>query len=418
VTNAIIMNMKHKTSLLLILCLASCLSMLSTHAAELTGRFSMLGSTARATQGDSGYINKDTTLTADQQSLRLMLDDAKDNSEWSLHAKIARTHLSNISFNDNHSSDLFRYTELSSNWLDENDSNNATRIGYKIDRAVYKQRYKKMTFAFGRQAIDFGSGRFWQPLNVFGSFAPTDLDTDFKPGIDAARLDWFPSDFSSLTAVYAFYPKDNVNIKKTTNAALHYRSQVGVESEYALLAASVIDNNIIGASFESTWAGMGWRIEGAHYNDSNTNENSLFWIAGTDYQFSNSTLLTFEWYENSRGANSVAALSNTNLLTDSLIKYGLQQQLSQRVFGLSINKEFTPLLNGAYIILASPLKDDDGQYTTSLLHQFNLSYSVSNESDILFSFQFANGRGLNGLKPQSEFGHIPTSATIRLRFYF
>ena len=163
---------------------------------------------------------------------------------------------------------------------------------------------------------------------------------------------------------------------------------------------------------------MGWRIEGAHYNDSKTNENSLFWIAGADYQFANGALLTAEWYENSRGANDVTSLSNTNFLTDSLIKYGLQQQLSQRVFGLSINKEFTPLLNGTYTLLASPLKDIDGKLNTALLHQFNVSYSVSNESDILFSLQLANGRGLNGLKPQSEFGHIPTSVAVRLRFYF
>ena len=392
--------------------------MVSAYAAEFTGRFSMLGSTARATQGDIGYLNKDNTLTADQQSVRLMLEDTKDNSEWSVHAKMARIHLSDIAFNDNHSSDLFRYTELSSNWLDESDTNNASRFGYEIDRAVYKQRYKKITFSFGRQSIDFGSGRFWQPLNVFGSFAPTDLDTDFKPGIDAARLDWFTSDLSSLTAVYAFSPGDNVTIEKKTNSAVHFRSLVGEQSEYALLAASIIDKNIIGASFESAWKGMGWRIEGAHYNDSKTNENSLFWIAGADYQFANGALLTAEWYENSRGANDVTSLSNTNLLTDSLIKYGLQQQLSQRVFGLSINKEFSPLLNGTYTLLASPLKDVDGKLNTSLLHQFNVSYSVSNESDILFSLQLANGRGLNGLKPQSEFGHIPTSVAVRLRFYF
>ena len=392
--------------------------MVSAYAAEFTGRFSMLGSTARATQGDIGYLNKDNTLTADQQSVRLMLEDTKDNSEWSVHAKMVRIHLSDIAFNDNHSSDLFRYTELSSNWLDESDTNNASRFGYEIDRAVYKQRYKKITFSFGRQSIDFGSGRFWQPLNVFGSFAPTDLDTDFKPGIDAARLDWFTSDLSSLTAVYAFSPSDNVTIEKKTNSAVHFRSLVGEQSEYALLAASIIDKYIIGASFESAWKGMGWRIEGAHYNDSKTNENSLFWIAGADYQFANGALLTAEWYENSRGANDVTSLSNTNFLTDSLIKYGLQQQLSQRVFGLSINKEFSPLLNGTYTLLASPLKDIDGKLNTALLHQFNVSYSVSNESDILFSLQLANGRGLNGLKPQSEFGHIPTSVAVRLRFYF
>ncbi len=379
----------------------------------------MLSTTAQATQGDIGYINKDNMLTADQQSVRLMLDGAGEYNEWSIHVKTARLHVSDFPFSSIHSSDLFRYDKLSSNWLEENDTSSTTRIGYEIDRALYKQQFKNTTFALGRQPIDWGSGRFWQPLNVFGAFAPTDLDTDFKPGIDAARLDWFPSDFSSLTAVYTFSASDNVAVDKTTSAALHFRSQLGKESELAILTAGIIGNRVIGASFESAWGGMGWRIEGVHTHFKTTNENAIFWIAGLDYQFANGTLLAVEWYNNSRGANNVSSLANTNVLTDSYIKYGLQQQLSQNVLGLSINKELSPLLNASYTLLASPLKDIDGKLNTSLLHQFNFSYSVSDESDLLFSFQFANGRGLNLVaKAQSEFGHIPASMSIRLRFYF
>lgn len=387
-----------------------------THSAELTGRVSMSGSTARATQGDAGYITKNNTLTSDQQSLRLMLDDASDEDEWSVHAKVARQHLSDIPFNDKHSSRLFRYKSLSKNWINENDGTNATRLGYEIDRALYKHRFNKLTVALGRQPVDFGSGRFWQPLNVFGAFAPTDLDTDYKPGIDAARLDWFPSDISSLTAVYAFSPDDNA-IEKNTNAALHYRSQVGEQSQYALLGASIIDYQITGASFESSWSGMGWRIEAAHYHDNKTQNDSVFFVAGIDYQFNNGALITAEWYKNNRGADSVASL--TTSVSDYLVEYGLQQHRTQDVFGLSVNKELTPLLNGAYTLLASPIKDTDGKHTTSLLHQINFTYSLGNESDVLFSIQFANGRGLNILtKPQSEFGHVPASLAVRLRFYF
>lgn len=388
------------------------------HAADLTGRFSMLGTTARATQGDISYLNKDNTLTADQQSVRLMLDDSLDNGEWSAHVKVVRLHLSDFLFSDVHSSDLFRVEKLSSYWSEENDTNNTSRFGYEIDRAVYKHRFQNSTLAIGRQPIDWGSGKFWQPLNVFGAFSPTDLDTDYKPGIDAATLDWFPTDFSSLTAVYTFSPNDNSAVNNTTSAALHYRSQVGEQSEFALLTAGVIGNRVLGASFESAWGGMGWRIEAAHYNTED-NQNSVFWIAGIDYQFSNGTYLTAEWYNNSRGANDTTSLMNTNVLTDALIKYGLQQQLSQNVLGISVNKDLTPLLSASYILLASPIKDVDGGLTTSLLHQVNLSYSVSNESDLLFSFQFANGRGLKSpTEIQSEFGHLPSSITVRLRFYF
>lgn len=399
---------------------------ITIHAADLTGRFSMLGTTARATHGDIGYLNKDNTLTADQQSIRLMLDSSLNNSEWSLHMKMVRLHLSDYPFSDVHSSDLFRVEKLSDYWLEENDTgintSNTSRFGYEIDRAVYKQRFQNTTLAIGRQPIDWGSGKFWQPLNVFGAFSPTDLDTDYKPGIDAATLDWFPTDFSSLTAVYTFSPNDNTaventTINNTTSAALHYRSQVGEQSEFALLTAGVIGNRILGASFESAWGGMGWRVEAAHYNTKD-NQNSIFMIAGVDYQFTNGTYLTAEWYNNSRGANDTTSLINTNVLTDALIIYGLQQHLTQNVLGVSVNKDLTPLLSASYTLLASPLKDIDGGLTTSLLHQVNLSYSVSNESDLLFSFQFANGRGLkSATKIQSEFGHIPTSITVRLRFY-
>jgi hypothetical protein len=404
------------------LCL-SCLTWQSAQSAELTGRFSMLGTTANAKQGDAGYLNKDNVLSADQQSLRVMLDstkapdEANDNNEWSVQLKLARRHVSDIIFNDNHSSVLFRYDKLAANWLDEKETTSATRIGYEVDRAVYKQRFKNSTFALGRQPIDWGSGRFWQPLNVFGSFSPTDLDTDYKPGIDAARLDWFPSGFSSLTAVYTFSDNKIAAVNEHKSAALHYRSQVGEQSEYALVAGGIIGNRVLGASFESSWAGMGWRVEGLHTQFTTTEKDSILWIAGIDYQFSNGTLLTAEWYDNSRGANSVSSLGS--LATGNLLKYGLQQHRSKNVLGIALSKTISPLLQGSYSLLASPLKDVDGQYDTSLLHQFNFTYSVSDESDLLFSFLFASGKGLNNLsKAQSEFGHIPTSMTLRLRFYF
>lgn len=412
------MNIPARHFLYFSLALVLTLPLTTMQAAELTGRFSMLGTMARATQGDIGYLNKNNTLTADQQSIRLMLDQSLEDAEWSAHVKVVRLHLSDFPFSDTHSSDLFRIKKLSDYWLEENDTNNTSHFGYEIDRAVYKQRFKKTTFAIGRQPIDWGSGKFWQPLNVFGAFSPTDLDTDYKPGIDAATLDWFPTDFSSLTAVYTFSPNDNNVVNNHTSSALHYRTQIGEQSEYALLGASVIGNHVLGASFESAWGGMGWRIEAAHYN-TNENQNFVFWIAGVDYQFSDGTYLMAEWYNNSRGANDTTSLINTNIYTDSLIQYGLQQQLSQNILGISISKDLTPLLSSSYTLLASPLNDIDGGLTTSLLHQVNLRYSVSNESDLLFSFQLANGRGLNDFaRPQSEFGHLPSSITVRLRFYF
>jgi len=407
-------NMSQWFKLYLLIVVLSPLSV--AQSTELTGRFSMLGLTAHADQGDIGFVDTNNdTLTADQQSLRLMLDGIHESSEWSLHIKTSRQHQNTSSSTELHTSDLFRYGDFSTDWLNESGVNSSTRMGYEVDRISYQQRFDKLTLGIGRQPIDWGSGRFWQPLNVFGTFAPTDLDTDFKAGIDAAVIDWYPSDFSSLTAVYAFAPNNNDEIENS--AAVYYRRQMSDQLEMALLAGQVIGNAVIGGSLEGEWKGMGWRIEGVHNDLDQINENTLFWIAGFDYQFENGTLLAAEWYNHNVGVNTESTL--TNLIVNQQLEYGLQQYMGRRVLGVIASKEITPLLQGSYTMLISALNNTEDQSVSSFLHQLTAIYSVSNESDLLFSLLYGNGKGLNvsGI-PQSEFGHIATSMTVRLRFYF
>ena len=179
----------------------------------------------------------------------------------------------------------------------------------------------------------------------------------------------------------------------------------------------MLGNKVFGGSFESAWGGMGWRVEGAHYRLKESDKEFLFWIAGIDYQFSDSTLIAVEWYNNGNGASSESDIATVQ--NDPLVGYGLQQQLGRRVLGLTLDRDLTPLLHASYTMLAAGINDERGHTATSLLHQLSLSYSLSNESDLLFSVLVANGKGLNGLGlPQSEFGHLPDAVTLRLRYYF
>jgi hypothetical protein len=403
------MNASHVKLLLTLLLLPVCAS-----AAELTGRFSMLGNTASAESGDIGYVDSDHhSLSADQQSLRLMLDGYSTQDEWSLHIKTLRLH-SNAYPQQTSAETPFRYQPLAQDWLDDSNATQVTRTGYEIDRALYKRRFGKMTLSLGRQPIDWGSGRFWQPLNVFGAFAPTALDTDFKAGLDAIVLDAYPSDFSSLSAAYVLTPQHDATLDNSS--ALYYRSQLGEDGELSLLAARVLDSDIFGGAYESAWNGMGWRIEAAHYQP-DQGDDFLFWIAGIDYQFNDGTLLAAEWYDNGYGADNESDIAT--LATNPLTYYALQPQLSRHLLGLSLGRDLTPLLHADYTLLMSSLKDTRGSHHSSLLHQVNLKYSVSNESDLLMSLSLANGRGLNDLgEVQSEFGHLPAALTLRLRFYF
>ena len=378
-------------------------------AAELTARTAVFGTLAHPDSGD--IAAEQDWPTVDQQSLRLMLDDVTEQGDWSLHLKTRRLHTDGLPVDTTGPADRFRYQPLSQDWIDRGGATNATRVGFTLDRAVYRWRKDDLALSVGRQAIDWGAGRFWQPLNVFGAFAPTDLDTDFKPGIDAAVLDWYPGPLSSLTLAYVLSPRDD---PAEDSMVAHYRRQVGMQSAMALLAGRVRGESVVGASLEGDLAGMGWRLEAARYD---AGDDYLFWVAGIDYQLDDGTLLIAEWYDNGAGAGQAATLPA--VAASDRFTAGLVPQLGRQVLGLGAEKDLTPLLRGSYTLLASPLQGDDGERRPSLLHQLNLTWSLSNESDLLVSLLVASGEGLaDDGRPRSEFGQIPTALTVRWRHYF
>lgn len=384
-------------------------------AVDLTARAALLGSVAAPGDGDlASTAPWLRNPTADQQSLRLMLDDQTADGEWSLHARLARQHQRGAAIHQRHSSDLFRYRSLADDRTTGDPTRNATRWSWELDRAYFKFRLDKASVQLGRQSIDWGSGRLWQPLNVFGAFAPTDLDTDYKPGIDAAVVNWYPSDFSSLTVVQAFAPRNDPTVRNS--AAMYYRRQVGQTAQMALVAGEITGHRAVGASIEDDWRGIGWRL-GALHTRGRSRAGAVFWIAGLDYQFDNGTLVTAEWYDNGRGALRQADLPAR--LAEPLVTTGLQQHGVRRVFGATVRRDVSPLLNASYTLLVSRLKNAANGTDASLLHQIGLTWSIGNESDLLAAWSWSTGSGLDAAgRPHSEFGHLPARLTVRWRRYF
>lgn len=375
-------------------------------AVETSGRLSLLGITADSSTS--------TTLNGNQLGLRLMADQAEADHEWSLHLRTVRQQLKGFT-RSNHSSDLFRYRRGGATLSDHRDEERQTTLYYALDRALYRHHFDNLTVSIGRQPIDWGSGRFWQPINLFGAFTPTDLDTEYKPGIDALSVEWYPQPFSALTFVHAFAPHRQSEIDNS--AALHYRQPIGIESEMALVAGQINNNAVIGGAFESSWEGTGWRIEGRYSQLEQREEETLLWIAGIEHLFSSGTLFHLEWYNNGRGATRESEM--TAVFSDPLLTQGLQLQMGRQVIGVGLNRDLTPLLRGGYTLLGSTLRNDRNQHSSSLTHQLNLTYSISDESDLLISAVTTTGKGLSSSgQPQSEFGHQPESLTLRLHLYF
>lgn len=335
-----------------------------------------------------------------------------------MHGKFYRQNDSALSGLAVNSSDMFRYKSLSNTEDLSTPSEDSEHYIYELDIASLSYHYEKFDVSVGRQAVDWGAGRFWQPMNVFGAFAPTDLDTDYKAGIDSVRVNYYPSTFSSLDFVVAFSPEDDPTFHESY--AAYYRKQFEKLGEISFLLGKVLNNDVQGLAIESEWRGMGLRMEGVHYQlDTNSfiKESALFWFAGADYLFANGTLLTLEYYHNDFGASKESDLATQ--LTNPLIFVGIQPNLGEQMLGLSLNKDLNPLLNLNYSVLASELEGVNSSSHSTFLHQLNFSYSLNDEADVLFSLLTTNGKRDNFLTlPQSEFGHVPESVSMRLRYFF
>lgn len=60
-----------------------------------------------------------------------------------------------------------------------------------------------LTVTLGRQPVTFGQAKIWRPTDLVATFSLTEVNTDYKPGADALRLDYVRSDKLSLTLVAA-----------------------------------------------------------------------------------------------------------------------------------------------------------------------------------------------------------------------
>ena len=101
--------------------------------------------------------------------------------------------------------DLGRST-LPPRWLPlrAEDKNGSTlQLGTETDWAYLALVVGRTTVTLGRQPVTLGRGRLFHPSDLVSQFSLTEVDTEYKPGVDGARVDFSPDSSTTLTAVAA-----------------------------------------------------------------------------------------------------------------------------------------------------------------------------------------------------------------------
>lgn len=77
------------------------------------------------------------------------------------------------------------------------------RLLHDIDRLSVSIRTSGVDVTLGRQPITWGNASIFTVADLWASFSPFELDTEEKPGIDAARALFYPADGVEVDAVVA-----------------------------------------------------------------------------------------------------------------------------------------------------------------------------------------------------------------------
>ncbi len=196
---------------------------------------------------------------------------------------------------------LFLFNNVSTNrqivnlkWNPINNDN--WNVTHYIDRLYLRQGFSWGNVIIGRQRISWGTGRIWNPTDLFNPINPANFSKIEKDGADAVSLMYYIGNFTDLNIVYN--PQDKLN---KSNAGFRFRTNFD-EFDVAVIGGYFDKRIVAGGDFAGNFFDAGIRGEGIISMDKNDiSQNFVKFIFGMDNQFTSKLYGLFEYQFNGEG---------------------------------------------------------------------------------------------------------------------
>jgi hypothetical protein len=135
-----------------------------------------------------------------------------------------------------------------------------TAIVHRLDRLSVGYTGAKAVARFGRQAITWGNGMIYTPMDIFNPFDPAAVDTEFKTGDDMLYGQYLRDSGDDIQAVMVFR-RDLVTgdvEADESSLALKYHG-VGANHEFDVLASQHYGESLFGFGGNRGIGGAVWR---------------------------------------------------------------------------------------------------------------------------------------------------------------
>jgi len=204
------------------------------------------------------------------------------------------------------------------------------------DSYILVQRLDRLNFTFkpswgsvrvGRQAITWGNGLIFNPMDLFNPFPPADIQRDYKVGDDMALAQVALTHSAALQLLYVVRrDPDTNNVEADRNSLAGQIHFAAGTTEFDIMATRHFDDYVVGIGSSGIWGGAAWRMDAtATFLDDGQGQNTQNYLSGVanlDYSWiwwKKNFYGLLEYYYNGLGESDYpGALSNpdiTNRLT-------------------------------------------------------------------------------------------------------
>ena len=267
----------------------------------------------------------------------------------------------------------------------------------------------------GRQPVGLGSNFIFTPNDLFHPFAAGAVDTAFRPGVDAARLDWRVGSLGAVTVLGALGYHIDDRPRWRDSAVLARASVNAAGFDWSVLGGKVNERSLAGGAISGELKSLGRigvRCEGnVSFPQAQGAGPYVQVAAGVDRKWENSLHLIAEYYFHGNGGTDtlgyLASLGGRDLTVDPY--------LGRHYLGAMLSGQPIPLVHMQGAVVAN-LTDPSVYVIPAIV------YNAADEVDLIVFGTVPVGRtpattgGFTELN--SEFGVYPYSLLLLTRMYF
>lgn len=306
-------------------------------------------------------------------------------------------------------------------WQDTIRDSNSNTSQQRLDRFNLGYSKGSLVLRLGRQALTWGSGMVFHPMDLVNPFQPVATDTAYKRGTDMAYGQWlFPggSDLQLVSVPHKTRDSGDPDGDKATHAL--FANIIGETLQWSLLLAKDRADTVLGLGASGPWGSAVWNLEvvPTYLEHGSTRTSVLMNLSHAGTWLGRNITRFAEYYHNGFGESGDGyTLSDLNTPLVLRLERGQQFVSGRDYVSLGANWEWTPLLQLLPTLIYN-LQDH------SSLLDLQLNRSLTDNTNLKAGLRLATGstgsefRGLELAPGSGLYLADNTQVFIRLETYF